>query len=120
MGKKMIVGIQGTSSFNDYSVFLRAMGVAISGMNDSDNELHLYSAGPQNVNSFASEFTNISERSFKSRGKKIKVYKVPPSWLKENIASFNYFAFFSKPKESVSKIVESAEQNNVEVGIFRY
>jgi len=116
----MIVGVQGTNGFNDYSVFLRAMGVAISGMTDVDNELHIYSAGPQNINSFASEFTNISERGFKSRGKKIKVYKVPPSWLQENISSFNYFAFFSKPKEPVSKIIGHAELNNVEVGIFRY
>ena len=116
----MIVGIQGTNSFDDYSVFLRAMGVAISGMSNDDNELHIYSAGPLKVNAFATEFTNVSERGFKSRGKRVKLYKVPPSWLQENIQSFNYFAFFCKPKESFSKIVGAAELNNIEVGIFRY
>ena len=116
----MIVGVQGTSSFNDYSVFLRAMGVAISGMTNDDNELYIYSAGPAIINSYTMEFTNVSERSFKSRGKKIKMYKVPPSWLQENISSFNYFAVFCKPKESYSKIVGAAELSNIEVGIFKY
>jgi hypothetical protein len=116
----MIVGVQGTNSFDDYNVFLRAMGVAISNMQETDHELFIYSAGPRNINSFASEFTNVSERSFKVRGKRIKLYKVPPSWLEENIKSFNYIAFLSKPKESVSKLVASAELNGIEVGIFRY
>jgi hypothetical protein len=56
----------------------------------------------------------------KSRGKKIKFYKVPASWIEENISYINYLAFLSKPKQPVSKLVAIAEQNNVEVGIFRY
>lgn len=116
----MIVGVQGTNSFDDYNVFLRAMGVAMSNMPNEDKELFIYSAGPARINSMVSEFTNLSERGLKARGKKIKYYKVPPSWLQENIDSFNYFAFFSKPKESVSKLVASAELKGIEVGIFRY
>ena len=116
----MIVGIQGTNSFDDYQVFLRAMGVALSGMSDDDKELNLYSSGPVRVNSMVSEFSNISEKSFKSRGMKIKFYKVPALWLQENIESCNYFVFLSKPKESVSRIVAEAELKNVEIGIFRY
>lgn len=116
----MIVGIQGTNSFSDYQVFLRAIGVAMSGMQDDDKQLYIYSSGPAKVNSMVSEFSNLSERGFKSRGMKIKFFKVPPLWLKENITEINYLIFLSKPNEPVSKIVAEAELNNVEVGIFRY
>ena len=116
----MILAVQGTNSFTDYNVFLRAMGVAMSGMHDEDKEIYVYSAGPARINSMVSEFCNLSERSLKARGKKIKYYKVPPSWLEDNLESFNYFAFLSKPKEPVSKLVASAELKNIEVGIFRY
>ena len=116
----MIVAVQGTKEFNDYSIFIRAMGVAMCNMQDSDKEFVIYSAGPARVNSFVSEFSNLSERGMKARGRKIKFYKVPESWVQENMEHINYFAFLSKPKESVSKLVHSAELKNVEVGIFRY
>lgn len=116
----MIIGVQGTNSFDDYNVFLRAMGVAMSGMGDNDKEFHLYSAGPARVNGYAAEFCNLSERGMKSRGKKIKYYKVPSSWLEENIKSFDYLIYLSKPKEHTSRLVAEAELNDVEVGIFRY
>jgi hypothetical protein len=120
MEKQMIVGVQGTSGFNDYKVFLRAMGVVLSTLSNADNELYIYSAGPGNVNDMVSEFTNISMQGLKSRGKKVKVFKVAPSWISENMESFNYFAFFSLPGEQASKLVSQAQLNNVEVGIFNY
>jgi hypothetical protein len=116
----MIVGVQGTSSFDDYQVFLRAMGVALSSMPENDSYFYIYSAGPARINSMVMEFVNLSERGMKTRGKKIKFYKVPPSWLKDNMKDLNYFAFMSKPKEPLSRLVADAELNNVEVGIFRY
>ena len=116
----MIVAVQGTKEFNDYSVFIRAMGVALSGMKDKDKEFIIYSAGPTQINSFVSEFSNLSERGMKSRGRKIKFYKVASSWLEENINQINYLAFLSKPKQPVSKLIHIAESNNIEVGIFRY
>jgi len=116
----MIVGVQGTSSFTDYNVFLRAMAVAMSGMLDNDEHFYIYSAGPVKINSMVSEFVNLSERGMKSRGKKIKSFKVPPSWIEENMKDVNYFAFFSQPRETVSHLVPIAESNKVEVGIFRY
>lgn len=116
----MIVGVQGTSSFNDYQVFLRAMAVAMSHLGEDDQYLYIYSAGPSNINSMASEFVNLSERGLKSRGKKIKMYKVAPSWISENIKDVEYFAFLSNEKESVSKLVSQAQANNVDNGIFRY
>lgn len=116
----MIVGVQGTSSFTDYQVFLRAMGVAMSSMQQEDQYFYIYSAGPVNINSMATEFVNLSERGMKSRGKKIKMYKVPPSWISENIKDINYFAYLSTPNDPKSKLVNEAQLNNIEVGIFRY
>jgi hypothetical protein len=116
----MIVAVHGTSEFDDYQVFIRAMGVALSGMKEQDTEFIIYSAGPAVINSFVSEFCNLSERGMKSRGKKIKFFKAPVPWIEENISHVNYLAFLSKPKQDVSKLVAIAEKNNVEVGIFRY
>lgn len=116
----MIVGVQGTSSFSDYKVFLRAMGVAMSSLSEEDLYFYIYSAGPGNVNDMVSEFVNLSERGMKSRGKKIKMYKVAPSWISENIKDINYFAFMSKENEQVTKLIEEVKTNNVDYGIFRY
>jgi len=116
----MIVGIQGTSSFDDYQVFLRAMAVTMSSLKEEDPDFYIYSAGPANINAMVSEFTNLSERGLKARGKKIKYKAVPPSWITENILDINYFAFLSKEREQVSRLIEDAKNNNVEHGIFRY
>lgn len=116
----MIVAVQGTNSFNDYNVFLRAMGVAMSSMKNDDDHFYIYSVGPAKVNGYVAEFCNLSERGMKSRGKKIKYYKVSNGWLEENLDSFNYFVFLSKPNESISKLAASADLKNIEVGIFRY
>lgn len=116
----MNILVQGSKEFDDYQVFLRAIGVAMSGISKDDNEIHVYSAGPARVNSMVMEFCNLSERSMKARGIKIKYYKVPSSWMSENMEYVNYFAFLSKPKESVSKLVADAESKGIEVGIFRY
>jgi hypothetical protein len=116
----MIVAVQGTSGFSDYQVFLRSMGVAMSMLKDEDKEFNIYSAGPKNINNMVSEFTNLSERGMKSRGKKIKFYKVAPSWIAENIDYFNYIAYLSLPNEGNSKLVNQAQDHEVEVGIFKY
>lgn len=116
----MILAVQGTNTFGDYQVFLRAMGVAMSMMHEDDKEFLIYSAGPVKINAMVSEFAGVSEKSFKSRGMKIKFFKVPASYIEENLDYVNYFAFFSKPKESSSKLVQEAEAKNIEVGLFRY
>jgi predicted PP-loop superfamily ATPase len=41
-------------------------------------------------------------------------------WISDNILDLNYFAFLSKEKEQVSRLVDEAKTNNVEYGIFRY
>jgi hypothetical protein len=116
----MIVAVQGTKDFDDYQVFLRAMGVAMSAMQEEDKELLIYSAGPAKINSMVSEFSNLSERGMKARGKKLKFFKVPASYIEENMEYVNYLAFLSKPKESTSHLVRIAELKNIEVGIYRY
>ena len=116
----MIVAVQGTSSFSEYAIFLRAMGTALSQLDKDDKEFFIYSAGPSKINSMALEFTNVSERSFKARGIKVRTFKVPPSWIKENIHTIEYFAFFSKPKEPVSPIVSYAESKDAQVGVYRF
>jgi hypothetical protein len=116
----MIVATQGTKSFDEYSVFLRAMGTALSQMKEEDKEFYVYSAGPSKINSMALEFCNVSERSLKARGIKIRLIKVPPSWIKENIHDIDYFAFFSKPKEAISPLVSYAESKDASVGVYRF
>lgn len=118
----MIVGVQGTSSFSDYNVFLRAMAVAMSNLKQDDKVFDVYSAGPANINAMVSEFVNLSERGMKARGKKIKFHMVAPSHIDEKMytAEIDYFAFLSSPNEQKSKLVYQAEQNNVDVGIFQY
>jgi hypothetical protein len=96
------------------------MGTALSEMKDEDREFYIYSAGPAQINSMALEFSNVSERSLKARGIRIKMIKIPPSWIKENIHNIEYFAFFSKPKEPVSSLVSYAESKDTRVGVYRF
>ena len=43
-------------------------------LNSEDKEINIYSVGPSQINSFVSEFSNLSERGLKARGKKIKYF----------------------------------------------
>lgn len=113
----MIIGIQGSKNFDDYSVFLRAMGSALYDMGE-DREFTIMSAGPHKVNEMAHEFVNVSD--WKSRGIRAKVVKMPPIALKERITSLDYFVYFSRPKEGVSDLVKEAEDKDIEVGIYRF
>ena len=45
----MIVAVQGTNDFDDYNIFIRAMGVALSTMQEDDKEFVIYSAGPARI-----------------------------------------------------------------------
>lgn len=114
----MNIVVQGTKEFSDYTVFLRAMGVALSDIDDK--EFNVYSVGPAQINSFTAEFCNRSENSLKQRGIKTKFYRVPSSFVEDNIEDFDYFAFLSTPNQRPSKLVASAELHGIEVGIFKY
>lgn len=114
----MNVAVQGTKEFTDYNVFLRAMGVALSDIDD--NQFNVYSVGPAQINSFTAEFCNRSENSLKNRGIKVKFYKVPASYIEENADDFDYFAFLCTPNQNPSRLTGYMELNGIEVGIFRY
>ena len=116
----MIVGVQGTSSFNNYNVFLRSMAVALSELLEEDKEFYIYSAGPTNINMMAMEFSNLSEKGMKLRGKSIKFIKVTPQWLEENISEVNHFVFLCNPKEPVSKIVHVSKLNNINTNVYNF
>jgi hypothetical protein len=116
----MIVGVQGTSNFDDYNVFLRSMAVALSELLPEDKIFHIYSAGPNNINMMAMEFSNLSEKGMKSRGKSIKLIKVTPQWLEENISEINHFAFLAKPKEPESRIVNVSKLNNINTNVYNF
>ena len=116
----MIVGVQGTSSFDNYQIFLRSMAVALSELLENDKDFHIYSAGPNNINMMAMEFSNLSEKGMKSRGKTIKFFKVSPQWLEENISEVNHFAFLSNPKEPVPKIVHVSKLNNINTNVYNF
>lgn len=116
----MIIGVQGTRNFNDYNIFLRAMGTALTMLEDGDNEFLIYGAGPSNINDMALEFSNVSQRGLKARGIKIRMQRIPVKVLKENIRELDYLLYFSKPKEPVSDVVDLAEAKDIEVGIYRY
>lgn len=116
----MIVGVQGTNSFDNYNVFLRSMAVALSELLEEDKNFHIYSAGPNNINMMSMEFANLSEKGMKSRGKSIKFIKVTPQWLEENIAELDHFAFLCNPKEPVSKIVHVSKLNNINTNVYNF
>jgi hypothetical protein len=96
------------------------MAVALSELSEEEKEFYLYSAGPGNVNDMAMEFVNLSEKGMKSRGKSIKLFRVTPRWVEENIQSFNHFAFVSNPKERVSNIVSLSKSNNINTNVYNF
>jgi len=116
----MIVGVQGTSSFDNYNIFLRSMAVALSELEEQDKDFIIYSAGPNNINMMAMEFANLSERGMKSRKKNIKFFKVTSEWLEQNIKDINHFAFLSNPKDPVSKIVHLSKLNNINTNVYNF
>lgn len=116
----MNIVVQGTKEFSDYNIFLRAMGVALSGLKEEDKQFYIYSVGPSQINSFTAEFSNRSENSLKQRGIKIKFYKVPISFVEENVEYIDYFAFLSNEKQKPSKLAAQMQLNGIETGIFKY
>lgn len=117
----MLISVEGTKSFNDYDIFMRAMGVALSA-DYLDQKIEVWSAGPQNINRFTAAFCNSSENFLKQKGFKISFKRLPISYIGSNMGQVDYFAFFSLPnqKNTESKLLPSAEYYQVETGIFKY
>jgi hypothetical protein len=120
MAKEVIIAVQGTNTFADYNIFMRSMAVGMSMLSEEDKEILVYSMGPKQINNYVTEFCNITERSLKARGIKIRYRKAPLSWAEDQVATFDYLIFLSKPGEYNSKLVAQAELAGVEVGLFKF
>lgn len=116
----MILAVQGSHKFEDYNIFLRAMYTGLATIKDEDREIYLYSAGPYRVNNMAKEFANVSENSLRARGIKIQARRVSHLWLADNMKFMDYFAFFSKPGEPISKLVNLADELGVEAQVYTF
>jgi len=116
----VIIVVEGTKSFADYEIFMRAMGVALSNVTN-DQEIQVWSAGPHKINNFTAAFCNSSENYLRQKGFKVIFSKANPRWISENMSFVNYYAFFSSPKDQLSRLVKQAQETEgCEVGIFRY
>lgn len=116
----MIIVVEGTKTFDNYELFMRGMGVAMSAP-DIGNEIQVWSLGPHKINHFTAGFCNLSSRYLKGVGKKIRFSKVTYDWAKQNLEYIDYYAFFSLPKEPLSKFADWIQhKETVEVGIFRF
>jgi hypothetical protein len=115
----MIVVVQGTKSFSDYSVFLSGIRSALLNRDEDDKEFTVFTAGPLNINNMAMEFVNVTERSLKSKGIKTKLVKIPPKWISENHEDIDFFGFFCKTKEPVSDIATDMNKKDVNVQVYR-
>jgi hypothetical protein len=115
----MIIAVEGTKSFADYEIFMRAMSVALS--NIKDNEIQVWSLGPHAINNYTAAFCNSSENFLKQKGFKISFHKVYAGWVAENINHVDYYGYFSSPKDPLSKMTTLAQSvETCEVGVFRY
>jgi len=117
----MKVLVQGTKDFTDYQVLMRAMGVALASMKPGDKEFQIYSVGPHKTNDLAISFANLTENSLKNRGIKVKFHKLPAKLAEERIDRFDYMAYLAHPdNRRLSALTNKAEENGIELGIFRY
>jgi putative hemolysin len=116
----MVIVVEGTKPFSDYEIFMRAMTVALSTPNN-DNQIQVWSLGPHKINSFTAGFCNSAESYLKQKGFKVSFSKVNEQWVRENIEHITYYAYFSLPKEPLSKFaIHMEHQEDIEMGIFRY
>jgi hypothetical protein len=116
----VIIAVEGSKLFSDYDLFMRGMTVALSNP-IVDGDIQVWSLGPHKINSFTAAFCNSSENYLKQKGFRISFYKVNYKWFVENMFSVNYFAYFSLPKEELSRVAKSMESVEAcELGIFRY
>jgi hypothetical protein len=108
--------VVGGRDFDDPLVFRRAMAVTMSEL--SDDTLTLLLAGPKQTNELARHFINLSEDSFKARGKSIKfryVLKDAVDWTEVDMV-----VSLVNPPQRNTVLGYEAEGHNVPVNVFRY
>lgn len=116
----MIVVVQGTRGFNDYSIFLSGMRSALINLSDDDKQFTVFSAGPVNINSMVMEFINVTERSLKAKGIKSKFVKIPPSWIEQNHHDIDLLAYYALPKEPIPDMITRVSNKGVNVQFYRF
>jgi hypothetical protein len=93
----MRILVAGSNDFADYQTFIRGVAVAIDEtLNDEkdaegvlkEKTIHIYTAGPVNINNYTAEFTNMSERTIKAMGYKIKFHRHPYRQCVSNISNW--------------------------------
>ena len=119
----MIVGIQGSEAFKDYSIFLSGMYRMLIRLKSEEQgkenkELIFFSAGPKPIKDMAKEYLNVSE--FKSRGIKTKLVNVPESWFRSHLNEIDLFYYFCNKKEDLSPLGHYLHSKGIEVQAFRY
>jgi len=116
----MIVVVQGTKGFSDYSIFLSGMRSALINLPDDDKQFTVFSAGPVNINEMAMEFINVTERSLKAKGIKSKLVKIPPSWIEQNHHEIDLLAYYALPKEPIPAMIDKVSNKGVNVQFYRF
>ncbi len=115
----MIVVTQGSRNFDDYSVFLRAMFTSLSMMPNDDKSFSVYSVGPLRVNQMSEEYINVS--NFRARGIKSRFMRVNEDFVKNlDPTSINYLIYFCNKGEPIAGLIDYAEENNIENGVYRF
>jgi len=114
----MIVVTHGSRSFDDYSVFLRAMFTSLSMMKQGDDTFVIYSVGPLRINQMSEEYINVS--NFKARGIKSKFLMVNEKFVKDNIDSVDYLTYFCNKGEPFSDLIEFADSVGTENAVYRF
>lgn len=112
----MKILINGSKDFDDYNTFLRAMGVMISDL--KDKELILMLTGNYKTNDLARVFVNLSEKSFKSRGKLLNYVHV--SGKEVDWDSVDAVVILVKPPQKNTPLGYEAERQDKDVHVFRY
>lgn len=117
----MKILVHGTKSFNQYEIFINALGRVIRSMDDEDGELIVATLGPTNVTHMAHEFINVSERTLKANGIKARVLPRTIRWAKSNLDEFDELIYFCKPKEQLSEIAALVDKKSTtDLVVYRY
>lgn len=113
----MKVLISGGRDYDNAQVFRRAMGVIMSDLGE-DKEMTLYLAGPYKTNDIARQFVNLTESSFKSRGRTLNYQHVSPKDVPWD--SIDAVVALVNPPQRNTALGYEAEDMGKEVHVFRY
>ena len=121
----MKILVYGSNKFSDYDTFTRAVVVAIdNAVNNIDDKLDIYTAGPYKVNQFTAEFVNKTEGFFKQKGIKSRFHRVLKNDVVENfdkygIDSVVYLSTKNERAEIFDTVISTAESQDVPVNIYK-